>query len=157
MAVIGAGISGLSLTHALTNPDRPIDQIGKAADFEVSIFDSRESLDYSAGSGVQLNGGLAVLRKINPKVHGAVIEAASPIRTIKSSTKSWGGGGLDELWKLSIEKMIRNAGDKSEEELIFDGQPLWYGIMRGALQVRPKKCVAKTGQCIETISNVISA
>lgn len=144
VAVIGAGISGLSLAHALTNSDRSINRRAENENLEVSVFDSRESLDYSAGSGVQLNGGLAVLRKINPTVHRAVIDAASPLRTIKSSTKSWGGDGLDELWELSIEKMIRNAGEKSEEELIFEGKPLWYGIMRGALQVREnRKCIKK--------------
>jgi hypothetical protein len=134
VAIIGAGIAGLSLAHAINNSPSLSD--GSPGSFEVSIFDSRKSLDYTAGSGVQLNGGMAVLGKINPDVQRAVIDAAVPIATLRGRNKSWFRDATDGLWDFSIEKLIRNAGGRAEEELIVDGKVMWYAIMRGALQVR---------------------
>jgi hypothetical protein len=135
VAVVGAGISGLSLAHALKNSPSLSD--GSQASLEVSIFDSRKSLDYTAGSGVQLNGGIAVLGKINPAVQKAVIDAAVPIGELRGRNKSWAKeNSVDKLWDISIEKMFRNAGGRAVDELIIDGTLMWFGIMRGALQVR---------------------
>lgn len=133
VAVIGAGIAGLSLAHALANSRND-----PAGDIEVSIFDSRKSLDFTAGSGVQLNGGMAVLGKINPDIQKAAIDAAVPIGSIQSKNKSWFRDAADTLWDLSIENIIRNKGGQTAEELIVDGNVMWYGIMRGALQVRER-------------------
>ena len=54
VAVIGSGIAGLSLAHALENSPS---LRGDGAPIEVTIYDARPSLDYEAGAGVQLNGG----------------------------------------------------------------------------------------------------
>ena len=51
VAVIGGGIAGLSLAHALENADN---------DIEVHVFDERDSLDVTTGAGVQLNGGTSL-------------------------------------------------------------------------------------------------
>ena len=100
----------------------------------MTIFDSRKSLDYTAGSGVQLNGGLAILGKINPDTQRSVMEAAIPIRNIRSNNKSWGDDSLDNLWDIDIEKMVKDKGGTTADELIVDGNVMWYGIMRGVLQ-----------------------
>ena len=42
VAIVGAGIAGLSLAHALRSVEK---------DLEISIFDSRKALDITAGSG----------------------------------------------------------------------------------------------------------
>jgi len=128
VGIVGAGIAGLSLAHALTN------SLDHQNDFEVTIFDSRKSLDYTAGSGVQLNGGLAILGKINPDTQRSVMEAAIPIRNIRSNNKSWGDDSLDNLWDIDIEKMVKDKGGTTADELIVDGNVMWYGIMRGVLQ-----------------------
>ena len=126
VAIVGAGIAGLSLAHALENSKE---------DLEVSIFDSRKALDYTVGSGVQLNGGLSILGKINKSVQKSVMEAGVPISDIRGKNKSWfSDTSTDTLWNYSIEKLIRDAGGAAEEELIQDDKVLWCGITRGALQ-----------------------
>ena len=132
VAVIGGGIAGLSLAHALANSVEG----GKDSEaIEVSIFDSRPTFDPSAGAGVQLNGGMAVLGKINPRVQDAVMKAAVPIKNLQGRNKSWFGGTTDRLWDFSIEDIIRSAGGEAEKELIVDSNVMWYSVMRGALQV----------------------
>lgn len=71
VAIIGSGICGLSLAHALENSEacaKPfIDAKGALNEksdegsgkfgIEAHVFDSRESLNYKAGAGLQLTGG----------------------------------------------------------------------------------------------------
>lgn len=57
VAIIGSGIAGLSLAHALTNSPKLAKISTPGSKIEVSLFDSRPSFDFDAGSGVQLNGG----------------------------------------------------------------------------------------------------
>ncbi|KAG7355917.1 FAD-binding monooxygenase [Nitzschia inconspicua] len=136
VCIVGAGIAGLSLAHALTNSPSLMEGISiPEGDLEVSIFDSRKSLDYTAGAGVQLNGGMACLGKINPDLQRAVIEGAIPISYIRGRHKSWSSkGDVDKLWDYSVEELIR-SDERARQELLDDeGKALWYGIMRGALQ-----------------------
>jgi 2-polyprenyl-6-methoxyphenol hydroxylase-like FAD-dependent oxidoreductase len=136
VCIVGAGIAGLSLAHALTNsPSLLSGQSKLVGDMEVSVFDSRKSLDYAAGSGVQLNGGLACLGKMNPSLQQAVIDAAIPINYIHGRHKSWfQDGDVDKLWDYSIDELIRSDEAARQELLDANGKTLWYGIMRGALQ-----------------------
>ena len=61
VAVVGAGIAGLSLAHALENsPD--LSSLA-ASSIQVSIFESRPSLNFETGAGIQLNGGIFFLSK----------------------------------------------------------------------------------------------
>jgi 2-polyprenyl-6-methoxyphenol hydroxylase-like FAD-dependent oxidoreductase len=133
ICVVGAGIAGLSLAHALTNSQSLKSEDG--VDIEVSIYDSRRSLDFTTGSGVQLNGGIACLGKINPELQAAVIDAAVPISYLRGRNKSWfQEGEVDRLWDYSVEDIIR-SDDRSRQELIDENNKvLWYGIMRGKLQ-----------------------
>jgi salicylate hydroxylase len=134
VAIVGAGISGLSLAHALKNSPSSFLENGNR-NMEVTIFDSRPKLDFQAGSGVQLNGGMAVLGKINRNVQQAVIDAAVPIGTLSGRNKSWNGDDKEDvLWDFDVASIFKNAGGKTTEELMVDGKPMWYGIMRGALQ-----------------------
>lgn len=134
IAIVGAGVSGLSLAHALKNSPR-LAPNGENHDIEVTIFDSRKKLDYQAGSGIQLNGGMAVLGKINPQVQRAAIEAAVPIGTLRGRNKSWTDDNQEStLWDFDVASIFQNAGGKTTEELVVDGKPMWYGIMRGAFQ-----------------------
>lgn len=55
VAIIGSGIAGLSLAHALTNSPE-LAKSTPGSKIQVSLFDSRPSFDFNAGAGVQLNG-----------------------------------------------------------------------------------------------------
>ena len=72
VAIIGAGIGGLSLAHVLGNSEECasmfLDKVKKSdvtwnpksssvAGIDVQLFEARSNLDFSAGSGVQLTGG----------------------------------------------------------------------------------------------------
>lgn len=58
VAIIGTGIAGLSLAHALENsPELANSTVSSGLTMEASLFDSRPVLDFNAGAGVQLNGG----------------------------------------------------------------------------------------------------
>ncbi|CAJ1906133.1 unnamed protein product [Cylindrotheca closterium] len=126
VAIVGAGIAGLSLAHALRSSEK---------DLQISVFDSRESLDFTAGSGVQLNGGLSTMAKINPTVHKAILNAGVQIANLRGKNKSWSQKTpTDSLWNFSVEKIIRDKGGDAEDQLIIDNQVQWVAIMRGALQ-----------------------
>ena len=105
VAIIGAGIAGLSLAHALHST--------ATDDLEVTIFDSRSGpLDYTAGAGVQINGGASVLRRISPELHGKVVRAALPLRNIRSRAKPWFRSGtatnpFSTLLEINLESAIK--------------------------------------------------
>ena len=52
VAIIGAGIAGLSLAHALRSINLMNDGNGKP--IQIDIFDSRQDLDEKSGSGMNL-------------------------------------------------------------------------------------------------------
>lgn len=82
---------------------------------------------------------MSVLRKINPNVQRAVVNAALPMKAIRTRSRRWwqeGEDGFDTLLELELEETVRQAGGKAAEELIVDGEVMFYTIMRGALQVR---------------------
>ena len=62
VAIIGSGIAGLSLAHALVNSKECSKTFSEALgdgtfNLEAHLFDSRPSLNYGAGAGIQLTGG----------------------------------------------------------------------------------------------------
>lgn len=80
-----------------------------------------------------------MLHKINPKVQRAVADASLPVKAIRTRTRPWkeaGGADYDTLLELNLEETVRQEGGKAKEELIINGEPMFYSIMRGALQVR---------------------
>ena len=104
-------------------------------DFQVSIFEKRKKLDTKAGAGVQLNGGLAALGKINEKVQRAVIDAGLSVSHIKCRSKPWfGPKPFDELLELDLRRIVEYSGGEVSGNLIKDGELLWTAIMRGCLQ-----------------------
>jgi 2-polyprenyl-6-methoxyphenol hydroxylase-like FAD-dependent oxidoreductase len=139
IAIIGSGISGLSVAHALVNnPDRPNGQFST-----VDIFDARPSLDTTAGAGIQLNGGLAVLGRINPKLQKAVWDAGLPTVRVQSNSKSWfppssSKTEFNRLLEINIKETILAEGGEVAASLIdtqsTEHRVLWICIMRGALQ-----------------------
>jgi len=153
VAIIGAGIAGLSLAHALENssscaksftdelnkysstaaaPVIPGSQFG----VETHIFDGRPSLNFGAGAGIQLTGGMSTLKKINPELQRLTANASLPLQNIRSRAKPW--SETDEpfstLLELNLPNEIRRAGGAAETELIVDGEVMAFSIMRGALQ-----------------------
>jgi salicylate hydroxylase len=134
VAVVGAGIAGLSTLHALgPTPSCSANTLLP----RVECFDARTGLDQGLGAGIQLNGGLAVLGKINPAVMHAVMAAGMPAKQVRSRAKSWSENAtpFETLLELDLAKTVRAAGGAASDELILqDGQLLWYSIMRGALQ-----------------------
>lgn len=134
VAIVGSGICGLALAHALENS-----HASTSCCIESHIFDSRKSLDVHSGAGIQLTGGLATLRKINPSVHGAVVKAGLPLRRIKSRCKPWFQSTMEKnpffpLLELDLKESIKAAGGIAEKELIVQGEVQACAIMRGALQ-----------------------
>jgi hypothetical protein len=51
VAVVGMGIAGLSLAHALEN------SADVSPGIEVTMFEARSNLDFKTGAGVQITGG----------------------------------------------------------------------------------------------------
>mmetsp|Transcript_56411 Transcript_56411/g.136888 ORF Transcript_56411/g.136888 Transcript_56411/m.136888 type:complete len:741 (+) Transcript_56411:1029-3251(+) len=159
ICIVGAGIAGLSLAHGLINShDHDDDEI------EVSIFDSRPQLDSLAGSGVQLNGGIAGLGKINPKVQKAVIDGALPLQNIEGRHKAWGSeGDVTKLWNYQVSDIVNGAeqSDGTNEMIDENGSPYWYAIMRGALleilldelPVSTKKCTLNPAKSLASITS----
>jgi salicylate hydroxylase len=134
VAIIGTGIAGLSVAHALTNSPLLEEEYG-SFNFEVSMFEARKKLDTKAGAGVQLNGGLAALGKINGKVQRAVLDAGLPVSHIKSCSKPWSSSKpFEVLLQLDLEDIVKKAGGEISQNLIQDGELLWSAIMRGCLQ-----------------------
>lgn len=131
IAVIGSGVAGLGVAHALTSLSNDED------DLELSLFDARSGLNTEDGAGIQINGGLKALGKINMDLQRAVMEAGLPARKIESRTKAWkdpSSTSFDTLLQLNLEDVIRKGGDDVREGLVQGDDILWYGIMRGALQ-----------------------
>mmetsp|Transcript_20025 Transcript_20025/g.28361 ORF Transcript_20025/g.28361 Transcript_20025/m.28361 type:complete len:521 (-) Transcript_20025:70-1632(-) len=136
VAVIGAGITGLSLAHALENSPDLAALGGNGEPIEVTLFEARSVLDYNQGSGVQINGGMSVLKRINPDLQRKVADAGLPLTKISSRTKTWFGrdNPFDTLLEMNVEECIKQVGGKAEETLIIDGEVLVYTIQRGELQ-----------------------
>ena len=134
VAIIGTGIAGLSIAHALTNSPLLEEEYG-SFNFEVSMFEARKKLDKKAGAGVQLNGGLVALGKINRQVQRAVIDAGLPVSQIKSRSKPWSSSKpYEDLLQLDLGDIVKRAGGDVSENLIQNGELLWSAIMRGCLQ-----------------------
>eukprot|EP00979_Chaetoceros_neogracilis_P008545 scaffold1904_cov280-Chaetoceros_neogracile.AAC.7 len=145
VAIIGSGICGLSLAHALQNS-----KDSAKCNIEAHVFDSRKSFNFGAGAGIQLTGGLATLRKINPDLHRAVTNAGLPLKQIRSRCKPWfkSEKPFATLLEMNLEENIKIAGGAAEEELIVDGKVQACAIMRGALQetlmnTLPEKCAER--------------
>lgn len=105
---------------------------------DISIFDARSGLDREAGAGIQLNGALSVLGKINPSLQRAVLDAGQPIGSIRSRSKPWQKETeklFESLLDLQLRDTIRNAGPEVAEALMLpNDELLWTSIMRGTLQ-----------------------
>ena len=104
---------------------------------EISLFDSRTNLNAQDGAGIQLNGGLAALGKIDKDLQKKVMEAGLPAKRVESRSKAWKNPSsttYDTLLQLNLEELVKNAGGAVTDNLVQDGKLLWYSIMRGALQ-----------------------
>jgi 2-polyprenyl-6-methoxyphenol hydroxylase-like FAD-dependent oxidoreductase len=124
VGIIGSGVAGLTLAHALQDLDY------------VEVFDSRSVLNRKEGAGFQLNGGLASFKG---NLQKAVAEAGVPLEGIQSRSKAWFGKTENQdystLLKLNIKEVIQQAGGDISEALLDDrGNARWTAITRGALQ-----------------------
>jgi 2-polyprenyl-6-methoxyphenol hydroxylase-like FAD-dependent oxidoreductase len=148
VAIIGAGIAGLALAHALLEPGSE-----DAKNIAVDIFDSRHELDEKAGSGIQLTGGLVALNEISSSLYRKVADASLPLESVTSRCRPWFGTNLDgnnveQGWKileLDIQKAIRDDaearslaaeedGSRDHTLVTKDGEVVAYTILRGTLQ-----------------------
>jgi len=160
VAIVGAGIAGLSLAHALRSAhirDEGGDENanGNADPIQIDIFDARSDLDEKSGSGIQLTGGMAALRRISPDLQRSVSEASLPFERVVSRCRPWFGSddGGWKLLELDIRQAIRDEAaaaadaaasareendgrkEKGECELVTEeGEVLAYTILRGTLQ-----------------------
>jgi salicylate hydroxylase len=158
IAIIGSGISGLAVTHALINNSYRKDSQNNIYE-TIDIFDSRTTFDHTAGAGIQLNGGLSILGKINPTLQTAVYNAGLKQTQIESRTNPWFINPMngndnkkyyDTLLQLDLQQIVERAGKEIADSLLLSNntdhnnnnnnsetkqkQLLWISIMRGALQ-----------------------
>jgi 2-polyprenyl-6-methoxyphenol hydroxylase-like FAD-dependent oxidoreductase len=143
IAIIGAGISGLAVTHALINRvNAPLttnlasdDSHGNTNNYccfdTIDLFDARDNFDHTAGAGIQLNGGLSILGRINPSLQRAVYEAGMPQTQIQSRTNPYNGWfsstnsnppqqkRYDTLLQLDLKDVVQTAGGKVAEALLL--------------------------------------
>ena len=161
VAIIGAGISGLALAHALKS-----NHIRKGSstpnNIQIDIFDSRPKFDENSGSGIQLTGGLVALNQISPTLQKKVTDASLQLKRLVSRCRPWFGGDgsskegkVEKGWKL-LELDIQNAirenaaaiAAKKQAEIrdgiasgnndfglvSEEGEVMAYTILRGTLQ-----------------------
>jgi 2-polyprenyl-6-methoxyphenol hydroxylase-like FAD-dependent oxidoreductase len=144
IAIIGAGIAGLSLAHALLTP--------QGSNIHVDIFDSRPELDEKAGSGIQLTGGLVALNEISPTLYRQVADAGLALEGLTSRCAPWFGSNVKDgvelgwqLLELDIQKALRDdaiakkqkvaeVGADSYKLVTEEGEVVAYTILRGTLQ-----------------------
>jgi salicylate hydroxylase len=139
VAVIGAGIAGLSVAHSFLN------QVGSDSSsptIAFDIFDRRPSFDAAAasssgGAGIQLNGGLSILGRIDPRLRDLVYEAGLPQTKIRCTCKSWKSTEdatmFDTLFEIDVGKLIRDAG--ATTLMSEDSSRVWWTtIMRNEVQ-----------------------
>jgi 2-polyprenyl-6-methoxyphenol hydroxylase-like FAD-dependent oxidoreductase len=143
VAIIGSGIAGLAAAHALTSLSDP----SMLSPIDVCMFDARPGLDSQAGAGIQLNGALAVLGKINTGLQRAVIEAGQPVERVRSRAKPWevaetaSATPFEPLLEIPLRETIENAGGEAEKCLISNNELLWTSIMRSTLQETLYNCL----------------
>mmetsp|Transcript_18488 Transcript_18488/g.29476 ORF Transcript_18488/g.29476 Transcript_18488/m.29476 type:complete len:462 (-) Transcript_18488:377-1762(-) len=114
VGIVGAGPAGLSMAKALQELDTGVD--------EVTVFDRGDALKPELGGGIQINGGAAVLAKLGL---GDEIKAAGlPVKGIRSRTVAG-----NELFAIDVGEAFQG-----ESELMHEGTPMAFTIMRDALQ-----------------------
>ena len=148
VAIIGSGIAGLSLAHALRSTHLCNGSGENTKPIQIDIFDSRSDLNEKSGSGIQLTGGMRALREISPELQKEVSAAALPFEKVVSTCRPWFGSD-DNGWKLfelNIQQAIRDKTAADEEAakeegrdvqpglVTQDGEVLAYTILRGSLQ-----------------------
>jgi salicylate hydroxylase len=143
VAVIGAGIAGLSFIHSITNRKNGENAVGgdtSATTPDIFCYESRPFLDLNKGAGLQLNGGLSVLqRELHSSVFEAVWDAGLPCEGIRSINTE---GKL--LIQFNLLDIVRKAGGAVADALIRPNHRnnndnshdvlLWLSITRSALQ-----------------------
>jgi len=137
VAIIGSGIAGLATAHALVSTTTTSNTQQNSID--VSVYDARKGLDRGVGAGIQLNGALSVLGRINPEVQQAVRDAGQTLEAVRSRAKPWdpakrAEGGYSTLLELPLREVISKFGGEAKAALLPDGELMWISIMRGALQ-----------------------
>lgn len=133
VAVIGAGIAGLSVAHSFLNQNNGFSEIS------FDLFDRRVSFEPSSssgGAGIQLNGGLSVLGRINPQLRDLVYDAGLPQTRIRSTCKSWKPNDdiFDTLFEIDVGDLIRTS--KGADDLLCDDKQRvwWTTVMRNDVQ-----------------------
>lgn len=151
VAVIGAGVAGLTTAHCLEQAGIPYD-----------IYEARSGLDAGIGAGIQLNGGLHVLGQMgNTALRDAVYAAGLPQERIQC--RAWqddeerddrGGTSAAEaktskqLFELVLPQLIRTSRSSEIRDSLIDqhhpgggetaeqtdGRVWWISILRSTLQ-----------------------
>ncbi|KAL9185178.1 hypothetical protein ACHAXT_002955 [Thalassiosira profunda] len=136
VAIVGAGIAGLSLAHALRSAR--LREGSGAAPIQIDMFDARPDLDEKAGSGIQLTGGMAALRQISSELQEKVARASLPLDRVVTRCRPWFGSEPWKIFELEIAKELRDAAMDTESGLgslvTEGGDVLAYTILRGTLQ-----------------------
>ena len=149
VAIIGAGVAGLTVAHGLEAAATSDDSTCSIA---YDLLDARPGVDEGIGAGIQLNGGLHVLGKLNAKLRDAVYAAGLPQQSIRSeawysdtSTCTTDTDDTDgdestkkhRLFELDLPSLIRSSRDPQVVESLTDDSDdrvWWVSILRSTLQ-----------------------
>ena len=157
-------ILGLTLKHAFENSELS-KSAGNDANVAVSLYDSRDRLNYKAGAGIQLNGGMAVYKVLNSDLQKQIVDASLPLTSIRSRAKprSWQWpwekisdliSGPEEkksyqtLLEIELKDAVANSPPETRDQLIVDNELMSYSILRGTLQKVLVDCLPKTAKPI---------
>lgn len=117
VAVVGGGIGGLSVTHALRYLETGVTN--------VDVFERQPKIAPNIGGGLQLNGGAVVLTKLG--LGDEIKNSAEQVKRIW--TRSVSGRTLLDLDIVKATKKIKYVKD-----LVDNGTPMFFTIMRDRLQ-----------------------
>ena len=131
VAVIGAGIAGLSVAHALLHNNNN-------NHVTVDLYDARPSMNSASGggAGVQLNGGLVALGRIHPPLREAVYRAGLPQIAVESwshssssttsttttSSTSSSTGRKERLLQLDLPRIVRDKPSSAGCRILLENQ-----------------------------------
>ena len=103
-----------------------------ALPISVTLFEKDKMLMPDEGAGFLLNGGLAVLGRINEDVQRAVYEAGHPVKGISGRIVT--NGKCEEVIKINFQEVVTSSPEIEQDFVKDDGSIMFSFMKRGACQ-----------------------